>query len=92
MSRIVVDPGALDATGGELAAVASGTGTLAAVAGTVGAGVDDPAMTAAALGEAEAEWAAGAERLQDELTRLADTARAAAFFYRQADERSMGGP
>jgi hypothetical protein len=91
MGTIGVVPENVADAGSQISALAPAAAELGAVAQSAGCGAPDPPRTAAALADCAAQWAGAAASLEAELQSLGQSAQAAAFFYTQADERSMGG-
>jgi hypothetical protein len=92
VGRIEVDPGQLDQAASLITGAAVDAAALPGIAASAAGAASEPSQTARALERLGTSWESGAAILDTELDALARSAEAAAFFYRQADTRSMGGP
>ena len=90
MGRIEVTPEEVSRVGADIAALGPAISALQCSAGSVGRAISDPPATAAALGRLGAEWAAGAERLQDDVVELGRMTQGAAVLYLETDRSAMG--
>jgi len=90
MSAIEVDPDEVTDVGNAITGLAGRAAHVATALGGVVAGDPRPPLTGAALDHLTVEWAAGAGRLEGELTALGQAALAAGFLYRRTDESVIG--